>query len=247
MTFYLIGLGLNLKSISLEALESLNKCKEIYLENYTVDFPYEKKQLEESIGKKVLSLERGNVESEKFIKKTRNEDIALLVYGNPLSATTHIQLILKCKKENIPYKIIHSESILTAIAETGLQIYKFGKTTSMPKFSKNYEPDSWFDIILQNEKIKAHTLLLTDIGLTAKEAIEQLEKTGEKRNIEIDKLIICSHVGTKKSKIYYDKADILKKQAEKEQINMPFCIIIPTELHFVEKEALEMLKEDIKN
>ncbi len=239
MTFYLIGIGLDKKSISLEAIEAIKKCKEVYLENYTVNFPYEKQKLEDSINKKILSLERKNVESEELIDRAKKENIALLVYGNPLSATTHIQLILKCKKENIPYKIIHSESILTAIAETGLQLYKFGKTASMPEFQKNYEPDSWFDVILQNEKIKAHTLLLTDIGLSAKKAINQLENIGKKRNIEIEKIIICSHVGTKKSKIYYGKINDLKNK----EIPLPFCIIIPSELHFVEKKALEILRE----
>jgi diphthine synthase len=243
MTFYLIGLGLDVNSLSLEAAEVLKKCKEIYLENYTIDFPYKKHHLEESIGRSILCLERRDVESEELIEKARKEDIALLVYGNPLSATTHIQLILKCKKENILYKIVHSESILTAVAETGLQLYKFGKTASMPKFSKDYEPDSWFNIILQNEKIKAHTLLLTDIGLSAKKAIEQLEKIGKKRNIEIDKLIICTHIGTKKSKIYYGNIESMKEQAGEDNIKMPFCIIIPSELHFIEEEALEMLRE----
>jgi len=27
------------------------------------------------------------------------------------------------------------------------------------------------------------------------------------------------------------------------KIEMPFCLIIPTELHFLEKETLELLKE----
>ena len=36
---YLIGLGLNEKSISLEGLEAVKKCKKVYLEGYTVDFP----------------------------------------------------------------------------------------------------------------------------------------------------------------------------------------------------------------
>ena len=46
MVFYLIGLGLNLKSISLEALEILKRCKRVYIENYTVEFPYNGKELE---------------------------------------------------------------------------------------------------------------------------------------------------------------------------------------------------------
>ena len=38
---YLIGLGLNEKSISKESLASAKKCEKLYLEGYTVDFPYD--------------------------------------------------------------------------------------------------------------------------------------------------------------------------------------------------------------
>ena len=62
MTFYLIGLGLNEKSLSLEALDVLKKSKEIYLENYTVEFPYKKEELEKTIGKKISELGREQVE-----------------------------------------------------------------------------------------------------------------------------------------------------------------------------------------
>ena len=239
MVFYLIGLGLNEKSLNLEALETIKKSDKVFLENYTVDYPYLILEIEKLVEKEIKELGRVDVENEKFLDEAKKKNISLLVYGNPLSATTHISLILTCKKQKIPYKIIHAESILTAISETGLQLYKFGKTASMPKFQKNFEPDSFLNIILDNEKIKAHTLLLTDIGLSSKEAIEQLQKTTKNRNIKLDKIIICSKTGTNESKIFYDTLDNLKKKT----IKMPFCIIIPSVLHHVEDEALELLKE----
>ncbi len=235
MTFYLIGLGLNLQSISVEALESLKTCKKIYLESYTVDFPYTIKDLEKSLNQKIIPLSREPVESEKFLDEAKKQDIALLVYGDSLSATTHISLIEKCKKEKIPFKIFHNSSILTAISETGLQLYKFGRVASMPKFQKNFEPDSFIDIIADNQKIKAHSLLLTDIGLSSTQALTQLEQVLEKRKIKFDKIIMASQLGTEKSKIYYDTIKKIKTQ----NIALPFCIIIPSDLHFTEKEFLE--------
>lgn len=238
MTFYLVGLGLNEKSLPLEALEALKKCKQIYLENYTVDFPYDKNQLEKIIKKKIQELDRSKTEDESFLKDAKKENVALLVYGNPLSATTHISIIVSCKKRKIQFKIIHAESILTAIAETGLQLYKFGKTASMPKWQKSFEPTSFFDIVIQNQQIKAHTLLLTDIGLSNKSALEQLEKVCKEKNSSFEKIIICSQVG-KNTKIYFDSVENLKKRT----IAMPFCIIIPSELHFLEEEALKILSK----
>ena len=49
---YLIGLGLNEKGITLEGIDAIKKCKKIYLEGYTVDFPYPITKLEKVIGKK---------------------------------------------------------------------------------------------------------------------------------------------------------------------------------------------------
>jgi len=227
MTFNLIGLGLNKNSISAEALEALKTCDKVYLENYTVDFPYDIKELNLDI----TPLDRQQVEDESILEQAKDQNIALLVYGDALSATTHIQLILECNKQNIKYETFHNSSILTAIAETGLQLYKFGKTASMPNWKEHTnKPTSFTDIIKQNQSIKAHTLLLTDIGLSSEKALEQLEESMEIKN----KIVIVSNAGTSGQKIFYDTLENL----EEEKVNFPFCIIIPNELHFLEEEAL---------
>jgi diphthamide biosynthesis methyltransferase len=98
---YLIGLGLNFNGISKDGLESAKKCKRIYLENYTVDFPYNKTQLEEVIGKKILDADRDMVEGLSIIDEARKTDVCLLVYGSPLTATTHITLLHEAKLSGV--------------------------------------------------------------------------------------------------------------------------------------------------
>ncbi len=240
MTFYLVGLGLDLKSVSVEALEVLEKCKKIYLENYTVEFPYSTEKLEEVVGKKIFPLTRLMVEAEDFLEESRHKDIALLVYGNPLIATTHISLILKCRKEGIKCRVFHNSSIFDAITETGLQIYKFGKTASMPKWTEKNKPKSFIGIIKLNLAIKAHTLILVDIGLTFPEALEQLKRACG-RKVKLDKMVVCSKMGTDESKIYYARLGELMGA----EVFQPFCIIIPSELHFMEEEALNLIKEKL--
>ncbi len=231
---YLIGLGLNEKGISQEGLESVNKCKKIYLEDYTADFPYSIEELEKAVGRKIILANREVVESNILIKESKKEDICLLVYGAPLTATTHISLIQEGNKQKVKYKIIYNASVLDAIAETGLQIYKFGKIASMPKWDKNYNPTSFMEIVRDNEKINAHSLILIDIGLEIGDAIEQLEKSAKEYKIELGKLVICSRLGTKDRKIIYEKAGNIKKM----KIKKPYCIIILSKLHFVEEEVL---------
>lgn len=223
---YLIGLGLNEKSISLEGLDAIKRCKKIYLENYTVSFPYSIEKLEKNIGKKIISANRELVESmHELLNGAKKQDIAILVYGSPLTATTHISLIQEAKKQKIKYEIIYNASVLDAIAETGLQLYKFGKISSIP----NFEADSFIDVIRENQRINAHSLVLVDIGLEFKEAIERLERITEK-----NKIVVCERLGNKDSKIHYASIDNLRVK----NIKSPFCFIIPGKLHFMEEEVL---------
>ncbi|OGJ12946.1 diphthine synthase [Candidatus Pacearchaeota archaeon RBG_19FT_COMBO_34_9] len=225
---YLIGLGLNEKAISLEGTEAIKRCKRIYLENYTVNFPYSVKELEKVIGKQMINADREFAESDALVQEAKKEDIALLVYGSPLTATTHITLIQEAKKQKVKYEIIYNASVFDAVAETGLQLYKFGKITSIP----NFEADSFSEVIKENKKINTHSLILVDIGLKFEDAIKRIEKIAK------EKIVVCSKLGTKEKKIFYGSLDELKNK----EIEAPFCFIIPSKLHFMESEVLENFK-----
>lgn len=233
---YIIGLGLNSDGISKFGLEAVKKCKKIYLENYTVDFPYSMGELGEVIGKKIIPADREFVESLKIVDEARKLDVALLVYGSPLTATTHITLIQEAKASEVKCKIIYNASILDAVAETGLQIYKFGKVVSMPAWKKNYEPDSFMQIVQENMSMKAHTLILMDIGLEFPDALRQLEIAAKKYKIPLKKIVVCQCLGTRHRKIFYKEVYEFK---EFTSVLKPYCIIIPSKLHFLEKEMLE--------
>ncbi len=235
MTFYLIGLGLDVKSISVEAPETLKNCEKVYLDNYSIEFPYDIEYLEETFEVRIIPMTRILIESEDFVMEAKDSNIALLVYGSPLIATTHISLILKCRKEGINYRILHNASIIDAISETGLQFYKFGKTASMPKWTENYKPDSFANIIKENAKIKAHTLVLADIGLSYGDALRQLREACKNKKFKLNKIIACSRLGTDEGRIFYDSIDEIAGN----EIYSPFCFIIPGKLHFLEEEALE--------
>lgn len=239
---YIIGLGLNENGISKEGMVALQKCNKIYLESYTVNFPYSIIELEKAIGKNVVELGRDDVESDKLINQARKNEVALLIYGCPLFATTHLSLIMDARKDKVKTKVIYAASVFDAIASSGLQLYKFGKITSMPKWQKNFTPDSFLDIVKENLSIKAHTLILTDIGLDFENAIAQLKESAKKKSIEIDKIVVCSKLGTEDSVFFYGSIDDVFKK-NKKKIEMPFCIIIPGEMHFLEKEALESLSQ----
>ncbi len=237
---YIVGLGLNFDGISDYGKKIVKRCKKVYLETYTVNFPYSKTKLSESLGKRFLPINREKVENFEFLDEAVKTDIALLVYGSPLTATTHIALLDEAKKSGIKTKVIYSASIIDAVAETGLQLYKFGKTTSMPAWNreKKYTPDSFMNVVKENKSINAHTLILIDIGLRISDAVNQLKDSTKKHKINLKKIIVCQCLGTKQSRIYYDKIDKIKDY----NIRLPYCIVIPGKLHFIEREYLENFK-----
>ncbi len=235
MVFYLIGLGLNKESISIEAKKELEKCEKVYLEKYTVDFPYSLDELEKALNKKMIFLKREDVESEIFILEAKEKNIALLVYGDPFTATTHSQLIIFCKSKKIPFKIFHNSSIMNSVGETGLSLYKFGKSCSIPKWSENYKPTSFINYLKENKKIKAHSLIIVDIDITFKEAIFELEEASKKEKFSLPKkILVVSKIGTEKQKIIYKKISEIKN----EEIEKPFSLIIPSKMHYLERKLL---------
>jgi diphthine synthase len=242
MTLHLIGLGLDMKDISLKALETIKKCKKVYLENYTVAFPYTAKELEKVIKKKTVPANRKTVEEKNVIvEDARGMDVAMLVYGDPLSATTHADIVMRAKKEGIEVEIIHCNSIINAVADTGLQIYKFGKTASIAKWQNpSFRPESFYDVVIQNQKIGAHTLLLLDIGLSVNEALSYLESMAKTKDAQISgwEFIVCERMGLSKQRITFGKIDELIDK----KFSMPACLIVPGQMHFLEREMLETWK-----
>jgi diphthine synthase len=159
---YLIGLGLNdEKDLTLKAVEIAKKC-ECYCELYTSIWKGSLENLKNIIGKDVILLKRKDLEDgqEAFLEKAKKMDIVLFIPGDPLAATTHIDLVFEAKRKRIPVKIIHNASIFSAIGEIGLQIYKFGKTATIPL---NGRLENVKTTIKNNKKLGLHTLLLLDI------------------------------------------------------------------------------------
>jgi diphthine synthase len=224
---YLIGLGLNVDGISKYGLDVALRCKKVYLENYTVEFPYTEGELKEKLGlKKIIPADREFVESEKIVDEAQKQDVALLIYGSPLTATTHISLINEAKRMGVKHRVVYAGSVFDAVAETGLQIYKFGKVASMP----NFEADSFLDVVEENQRIGAHSLILVDIGLDFQNALEKLSKFSKK------KIVVCSRLAARAGKIHYKFIEELR---EFSGIKAPFCFVLPGKMHFLEKEVLE--------
>jgi len=246
----MVGIGLgNEKDITVNALEVVKKCDKIYLEAYTSLLDCSPEDMEKIYGKKVIVSDRDLVEKkaeDTILQDAKENDVAFLVVGDVFGATTHVDLALRAKKAGIRVKYLFNASIMNAIGVTGLELYKFGKTTSMVFFEDNWKPATAYDVVEMNKKNKLHTLVLLDIKMdqdrfmTVKQCLKQfLDIEDDKKKGLFDestKVIGCARIG---------KDDFLVKYGTiKELMEFDFgkplhCVIVPGELHFMEEEFLE--------
>lgn len=162
---YLVGIGLADGDISLAALEVCRR-SEVYIDTYT-SIADERRisYISELIGKKPSVLSRHDMEegSAMLLKKAKDADLAVLVGGDPLTATTHKTLFIDAKKAGVSVKVIHAASVLSAImGESGLDFYRFGAVCTISSWSEHYKPVSFYETIAKNLSNNLHSVVLLD-------------------------------------------------------------------------------------
>lgn len=250
MTLHLVGIGLgNEKDITVHGLELVKKADIVYLEYYTSLLQCSVEDLETFYGRKIILVYRDDVEADqnKILEQAKTKDVALLVVGDPMSATTHLDLLLRAKELNAPVDVVHNVSIMTAIGIVGLQLYKYGKTTSITFPEKNFMPETCYDVVKMNKHMGLHTLLLLDLHpsenkfMTVNEGLQYLLATEQKRKEQViseDTLAIgCARIGSDN----LIKAATIKELLAFDFGKAPHCIVIPGHMHFMEEEALKKL------
>ncbi|ASJ07777.1 diphthine synthase [Thermococcus siculi] len=250
MAIYFIGLGLyDEKDITLKGLEIARKCDLVFAEFYTsllagttID------KIEEMIGKPVRRLSREDVElnfERIVLSEARDRDVAFLTAGDPMVATTHSDLRIRAKQAGIESYVIHAPSIYSAIAITGLHIYKFGKSATVAYPEKNWFPTSHYDVIRENMERNLHTMLFLDIKadqnryMTANEAMEILLQVEEMKGQGVftpDTLVVVlARAGSLNPTL---RAGYVRDMINEDFGRQPHVMVVPGKLHIVEAEYL---------
>jgi len=242
MVLYLIGIGLNNeKDITLNGLDAIKKCSKVYLEYYTSKLDCNIKNLEKLYKKKIHIADRELIENDEdiLLNEAKKKNIALLIIGDVFSATTHINFLIRAKKLRIEVVVVNNASIISAVGIVGLELYKYGKITSIPFENKNVKTP--YDALKSNLKNDLHTLFLLDLDITknkfmtVNDAIKYLFEQGME-----DRLCVgCSALGSEKPEIKSGKAKNLLEYKFKKY---PQCLIVPGKLHFIEEETLNLYK-----
>ena len=246
-----IGLGLySEKDVSLNGLSEIKRCDKVFAEFYTSKFiGLKKDSFEKTFGKQVEVLSREETEKgDKILDYASKENVVFLTCGDPMIATTHVDLRIRAIRRGIATKIIHSGSIITAAPGLlGLQNYKFGRTTTLAFPEKDYFPTSPYSVILENKKAGLHTLVLLDIRadedvyMTANQGLKLLLEMEEKQKKHLfdEESVVCvvARAGSPESIV---AADSIKDLASRDFGEPLHTLVVPGDLHFMELEALEI-------
>lgn len=248
---YLIGTGLYKDDISIGALEKLKRCSRIYLENYTSKAAESASDLEISYGVSISPASRDFLEStDTLIKEAEEKDVALLVAGSPLFATTHTDILLRARKYGVEVKTFHSSGIHNAIGSCGLYSYAFGRTVSIPFFEDSWRPTSFYKNICNNIRSGLHTLCLLDIRvdshsekfMSPKVAISQLLECEsiEKESIIHKKtsLFVISRFGHPDEKVLFGTIESFRDTSFGRPLH---SLIVPAQMDTIESEHVDLL------
>lgn len=153
--------------ISVKGLKALQQSAFVYLEAYTSVLPgMDKERLAEAYGiSEIIEADRELVESgcDEMLERAMTQEVSFLVVGDALCATTHTDLMLRARQRGVEVRVVHNASVMNAIAACGLQLYRFGETVSIPFWTDDWRPASFYDKVLANRKAGLHTLCLLDI------------------------------------------------------------------------------------
>lgn len=254
MPLIFIGLGLwDERDIALRGLEAVKSADHVFAEFYTSALGGAGvERLEALYGRKVTVLKREEIENNPgpLLARAKAGSVVLLVGGDPMVATTHVDLRLRALSLEIPVRIIHGASIASAAAGiAGLQSYKFGRSATVVAPFKlptaagkdtSVIPQSAYDALRENLRRGLHTLLLLDLGLPIPRALELLEAVeAERREGVLPRTFVgIARAGSEAPVVKAGTPDELKRV---DFGGMPQLLICPGELHFLEREALKKI------
>ncbi|MCX8205935.1 MAG: diphthine synthase [Candidatus Micrarchaeota archaeon] len=248
---YIIGTGLwRGDDISVRGAALCRKCAYVYLDEYTRAFdPAELEALEGIIGKKMVRLGRHELEEGlTFLNQAKDNDVALLVPGDPLVATTHITILMEARKRGVRVEVVHGSTIHSAIVgEAGLHIYKVGGACTIPMREKCIRPYSTYDKIAENCARGLHTVVFLDTSpekqLAVKEALEIMQEIERERGkgifADTSRIVVGCRMGSQEQELAYATVDTLKEM----RLPLPCTLIVPGKLHFSEEEALALISK----
>lgn len=248
---WFIGLGITgPDSLSEKTRQIISDSDIVYLEQFTSPMQDLEVQKIRNLAKKEFKfaprwlVEDGN----EILQNAKSKQVALLSFGDPYIATTHIELRTRAIQDKIPTMTVHASSAITSlVGECGLHYYKVGRIVTI--MSDTPSTTAYYTIF-ENLKLGNHTVILLEYNqnenffLDPKVALQSLLEA-EKEQVrsvisESTYVVVASRVGREDQMITSGKISSL---LDMDFGPPPHSIVIVGTLHFTESDALKALAD----
>ena len=257
-----VGLGLyDERSVTLAGRDAIRGADRVFAEFYTGRLAGASvADLEASHGVDVEVRDRTGVEEDPdaILEAAETGDAVFLSAGDPMVATTHVDLRLRAAERGLETRVFHGTTAETAAASlSGLQNYRFGKATTLPfpwahgagapdvaggeRTGAGSVPDSVLETVAANRERGLHTLVYLDIKaergeyMTASTAAEQFADA-----FGADLGVVVARAGSLDPLVAADRIDALAERSFGDPLHL---LVIPGDLHHIEADALEALAD----
>ncbi|MCU4716619.1 diphthine synthase [Halapricum hydrolyticum] len=242
-----VGLGLyDERSITLQGRDALQEADRVFAERYTsklVGASFEDVEAAHGVGIELRTREGVEQDPEPILAAAERGDAVFCTAGDPMISTTHVDLRLRAHERGIDTRIVHGTTAAAAASSlTGLQNYRFGKATTLPFESSHGGdgvPGSVIETIEANRERGLHTLVFLDIKvdddredyMTGGEAASLLAADWE----ATAPAVVVARAGSPEPLVRGDRLTELAGEDFGDPLHL---LVIPGELHYVERDAL---------
>jgi len=242
-----VGLGLyDDRSITLQGRDALREADRVFAERYTsrlVGASFADVEAAHDIEIEIRPRAGVEQDPEPILDAAEDGDAVFCTAGDTMISTTHVDLRLRAHERGIDTRIVHGTTAAAAASSlTGLQNYRFGKATTLPfETSHGGEgvPQSVIETIEANRERGLHTLVFLDIKvgddreeyMTGAAAAELLATDWEEDALGV----IVARAGSPDPVVTAEALDTLADIDFGDPLHM---LVIPGELHYIERDAL---------
>lgn len=254
----LVGLGPGgMGGMTLDAVAAARNADHRWYEAYTALWPEDDVvALEQEVGPIERVMRPDIEEPERLLSLARTSKVALLVVGDPLQATTHVDVQLRAADAGVPCTVVHGVSVTGVVTGgAGLSNYRFGRQTTLTYPHGSWIATSPLHVVHSNREAGLHTLVLLDLDptgagtgqqqpmrpsdalqsfrLMAQKVVEQGEGPSP---AELDgwTVVLCSDVGTRDERYVTTTVAGLEHEAGG-RLN---CLLVPAVVDGIEADAI---------
>lgn len=239
-----VGLGLyDERSVTIEGRDRIQAADAVFAELYTSRLVGASIPDVEAFHETEINVcERETVEQDPapILDAAADGDAVFLTAGDPMIATTHVDLRLRAQQRGIDTEILHGVTAQTAASSlTGLQNYRFGPSTTLPfpdVHGADGLPGSVTETIDANSDRELHTLVFLDI----KAADERYMHADTAAELLADRYgdrlgVVVARAGSPDPLLVADRIDTLADYSFGDPLHL---LVVPGSLHHIEADAL---------